>query len=168
MGVCLSILGEPVAVAPPENRLQLLRFLRYESEKPQHRLVIRYLLHGEATDLTQGEPPLFSKNSNDASDVWQRLLTAALARTKRSWRVLSTVLTNELTPSASTALGIRPADRPGVEHVLSEQDDLAWVSKLELSSEDREEVLNAIEDDALWRRLPLSQGDHRGADTHFR
>ena len=82
--------------------------------------------------------------------------------------MLSTVLTNELTPTASTALGICPIERPGVEHALSEQDDLSWVSKLEFSSDDREDVLSAVEDDALWRRLPLHRTTDRGADTDFR
>src|SRR5262249_43701372 len=106
-------------------------------------------------DVTQGEPVLFSKKDSDTSDVWQRLLTGALTQTKQSWRVLPTVLTNELTPTASTALGIHAVGRQGVEQVLDKQDDLSWISELEFSSEDREEIISAVESDSLWRLLPL-------------
>ena len=51
--------------------------------------------------------------------------------------------------------------------MLSEQDDLAWISKLELSSDDREEVLSAIEDDAAVETPAASRDDHWGADTRF-
>jgi hypothetical protein len=146
--------GRP-ALAGPEARQSLLKEIVHLHVAVGRRAALRYLLHGRTEAYGDSGTPLLATPAGAGASVWYRLAAGALGQSGESWRILPELLTNELTPNAASDLRVRPVDREAVEELLRGVADLSWVSELDLRDLESAEIIAAVVDPDVWRRLPL-------------
>lgn len=153
----VAILLESPRLAEPTLRGDLLKLLldAVDFSRVEHRLAVRYLLHGHA-DRVADDADLLESGTQDALTVWRRLTEQILAATGEQWRVLSRELLELLTPSAKRAIGVASVDASSVERLLRgiAPSAVDWTG---LSHEDRRELVLHLEDNAILKSLPIHE-----------
>lgn len=152
--VCVELLLRRPALSRPAGRVDLHKKLIPRpgsvSEK-DYRQALRYLLHG-CVEPAGSDLPLFAVNGD--GDLWSKVIGRALEHSGETWRLVPECLGNLLPLDLKSSLNILPISRRAAESLLQQTGPDA-IGGLELAAGEREEILQEISDENLWRSLPL-------------
>ena len=146
------------SLASAGDRVKVLKRLRdFRPETGQsdaHRKVVRYFLHGEATQFHTDAPLLIT--SGDESDVWRRITHTSLGGQNSEWRLLNAVFVPLLSPDNLKAFSIKSIGAKSTIPLISEIGPGAFVG-LEPSHDEYATLLKAIDDNDLCKQMPIHQ-----------
>jgi hypothetical protein len=159
--VLLSLGGQRIAkiLGGESDRLALIKKSHEGMQDVNTRRGLRYLLHGSPDQFHDLETPLWIEPGHNNSPwikTWKMIEEA-------NWNVLPSTLANAIPPSQWEAIGLRSVDPTEVISRLSQLDDFSVIDPLDFSSAERDSILGAINDKALWCSIPL----HRDIDGQF-
>lgn len=141
------------------DRLALIKKSHEGMQDVDTRRGLRYLLHGSPDQFHDLETPLWIEPGHNNSPwikTWKMIEAT-------NWNVLPSSLANAIPPSQWEAIGLRSVDPTEVISRLSQLDDFSVIDPLDFSSAERDSILGAINDKALWCSIPL----HRDIDGQF-
>ena len=159
---CIKALSRCPDLESPDCRKDLLEKLFTKIKDPcdpEQAKAIRYLLQGDRNQYEDVETPLWIESLSDDKTILKRIAREGLSRLPNRWRVvpkeLAEVVAKCLNKNQKDQLHIGEFNSNQLEAVLREHIDLSWIADLNLSSLDRWELLNAITNDVILRRLPI-------------
>lgn len=156
----LDLLLRRPELRSPAHRAPLLTKLLgcpEDYDEDDYHRAVRYLLHGSWEHFWHTGQRLLSFGDDagvDSARAW--MARCALGKLKGEWRWVHRELWAHLTPDQARNLGIGTISWSEIEDLLKEA-GVDWIPELDLSEEDRAEILKGIEDRQIWRKLPLHQ-----------
>jgi hypothetical protein len=116
-------------------------------------LGMRYLLHANSAEKDSDSQLWFA--DRNTPEVWGRLL--CLIQPIAGWQMIRQEFTGVLPENAHSVLKMDRIDRSRVIKHLSEAEDqkISAMGTKELTEADRNEILRHVDDEVLWRRMPL-------------
>ena len=146
---CLEGLESKPALNVPEERVKLLdALLPKVGKNTEHQQAVRYLIHAQRSDTAL---PLFFKGKQE---LWSRIALQVLQRKNEGWRVIPDVLGDKIPRGVSTPLGIHEFDAKGITPLIQEVKP-ENVDCTVLSTDDRQQILQGIEDLEVLRELNI-------------
>ena len=155
---CVHMLNRCPTLANPAKRggllKELLDFLK-QADTPEVRRAIHYVLHGDQDAFSTDGLNLY--RSSGKALIWTDVVHRALSAKGQGWRLIPSILGENLTEFHSRTLGIVQIDALTSEN-------LCWVRPVQIVcwagsqiQRPAKRILLAIQDNALWRELPLHQ-----------
>ena len=112
---------------------------------------LRYLLHANFDQKINASATLWIK-AHDQSSAWEKLQRKLIGN--NHWQVIDSELVNVLPRNTWEIIGIKEIKPDEMFKELKEQKDIALLKAEDFSSDERNEILNKIDDKNLWCRLP--------------
>jgi len=112
---------------------------------------LRYLLHANFDQKGNANATLWIK-AHDQSSAWEKLQRKLIGN--NHWQVIDSELVNVLPRDTWKIIGIKEIKPDEMLKELKEQKDIALLKAEDFSSDERNEILNKIDDEDLWCRLP--------------
>ncbi|WP_157866550.1 hypothetical protein [Aromatoleum aromaticum] len=156
--------GQPVALSGVEARRSLLKSVHKDPVTGDARRGLRYLLHGSPNGFMADETTLWvdpGKGDSPWIKLWREIEPG-------SWFVLPESLASDVPPNDWEMLGISQVQETEVVRRLQRNVDLSIINGHGFSDAERETILAAVNDVALWRLLPLhidTKGHIAGVDA---
>ncbi|MDM8515657.1 hypothetical protein QUF76_05610 [Desulfobacterales bacterium HSG16] len=160
---CFEILEKRPRLNRPEKRKDILNRLQ---EKPgdistdKYLKVIRYLLHGTDVNFNDIQTALLREPQVEYASLLDKIAHSTMQKLGEEWRWLNKELSDVISPQRAEQLRIRHIDFNTVEKLLQDilkKEGVEWLSDLDLSRNERNELLKRIQDDKLWCQLPLHE-----------
>lgn len=134
----------------------------------QKQLQLRYLLHGNSENF-ENQDWLYSLSEFD--ELWEKVARELFAQNNESWRIIETILADQITPDKRPSLNIDILNRDSVIEEIKKDIDKngtsSLVKLLGLTSQEREAILSEIgknqQNKDYWLKLPL----HKTLDGQF-
>lgn len=143
--------GEAPKLSNVEARRKLLRAVRGSEVEGDSRRGMRYLLHGSPEGFMVDEARLWvDPGSSDSPwiKLWREIEPG-------SWFVLAGKIASDIPANDWEMLGISQVQQFEVLRRLQGDVDLSTIDGSKFLDADREAILAAVEDESLWRSLPL-------------
>jgi hypothetical protein len=112
---------------------------------------LRYLLHANFDQKSNPDDTLWIK-AHDQSPAWEKLQRKLIGN--NHWQVIDSKLAKALPSDTWDTIGIKEIKSDGILKELKERKDIALLKAEDFSSDERNEILNKIDDKDLWCRLP--------------
>ena len=142
---CITLLQSRPHLSKVEDRSPLLKRLLSEGDFSDGslRAAVRYLIHGDPGHFSD-ESPLMTVG--DDSNIWLELMRRAFTvKGDERWRLVPSLLSEELTPNARKALRIQAINRTGVIEMLKHYTD-AELAGIDVTELDREQLIREVDD----------------------
>lgn len=153
----LGRLGSTFSLAGPEIRSHFLRSVKPSDLKDEEvRRGVRYLLHGDARYHSDQESTLWI-NADKSDTAWIKLKRMI---DPQSWNLVDPHMASAIPRDDWDLLGIKRIEADSVISRLRYDIDLSTVISSDFSNTEILEVLNRVEDERLWRSLPLHVDIH--------
>lgn len=129
----------------------------------QNQLKLRYLLHGNPENFNNQDWLYLLAESDE---LWQKVARELFAQNNESWRIIETILANQITPDKRPSLNIKILSRDSVIEEIKKDIDKNGISSLNvellgLTSQEREDILSEIgknqHNKGYWLKLPLHE-----------
>ncbi|MBD5804510.1 hypothetical protein AZOA_39530 [Azoarcus sp. Aa7] len=150
----LEALGTPGRAADLssfEARRALLKAVHESDVEGDARRGLRYLLHGSPQGFMGDQAQLWI-DPGKGDSPWIKLWRAI---EPGSWFVLAEKIASDVPPNDWESLGISQVQQWDVLRRLQADIDLSEINGACFSDSERETILAAVEDESVWRRLPL-------------
>ena len=158
----ISLLGKKPDLSCPNKRTALISKLDIEEKlNDAERLSVRYLLHGSKRDHNLSVE-LWSAGRDNP--VWSVLHKETLS-TDESWTIVPHEISHvlKISPVERTRIHLKEVNCRNVLDKLGEDIQLVDFSTVVKSQQEAEEILQYIEDETIWKNIPL----HRVAGGGF-
>lgn len=133
-------------------RKELLKKCHYINESnTDAKQGLRYLLHANFDQKINASATLWIK-AHDQSSAWEKLQRKLIGN--NHWQVIDSELVNVLPRNTWEIIGIKEIKPDEMLKELKEQKDITLLKAEDFSSDERNEILNKIDDKNLWCRLP--------------
>jgi hypothetical protein len=162
---CYEILRAYPQLTPPESRSTLLDQLLGRPDgtsESDYKTIIRYLLTGYEAAANETDTPLLvpSRGSNDS--ILGRIVHQAIERTESQWRWVPSILYAKLSGDQIDDFDVQECDADVTQRLLDEV-GYDWLGEVDLSENDRIDLLYKLRDSSFWHCLPL----HRTSDDRL-
>lgn len=150
----LHLLESRPTLAVAERRAELASKLQIDQAlSTEEQLAVRYLLHANKLDI---DPSCELWSVVQENPVWSLLHKATLA-SNEDWHIIPSALSRALRFSYQERerINLKEMDAHNVLEALGEDILAVDFSSLVHTQEYAEEILRYIEDDSIWRKLPL-------------
>ncbi|MBK3732776.1 hypothetical protein GAY29_06560 [Azospirillum brasilense] len=147
----LDAVGRATRFGEAAVRRALFEDLLSDCDPVGHARTLRLLLHGDA-----GRASDTSLLWGSVDGAWGGLAEQLLAMNGEAWRLIAEDLVEQLSGRQLQALGIRTLAGQDVEAMLDRCTD-GELARLQLSAKQRKTVLDMVESEALWKRLPFHE-----------
>ena len=155
---CLASLQKCPPLTPAADRIPLFRDLRDQIVDHMQTNVLcamRYLLHANGDRFADVSSQLLM--SDDSVEFWGKLCAEALEQSGERWRSIPPELAAEMSAVQAQALCVARVTAQSVEALLLELEHVDWIDGETLTQQERVILLRAIENDELWKRLPVHE-----------
>ncbi len=112
---------------------------------------LRYLLHANFDQKDNANDSLWIKAHNQSS-AWEKLQRKLIGN--NHWQVIDSELSDVLPHNTWDTIGIKEIKPDEIIKELKEKQDIALLKAEDFSLDERNEILNKIDDKNLWCRLP--------------
>ena len=160
---CVEILNNRPKLANPEERELLLKELVKdvsETSSPDYLKALRYLLHGDPLHFDDTSTYLLFDTNREYDNFCSKLTQEALKRCQGQWFIIDPTLGNEINQNQGARLNVKVITSNLEEALLLEMTDLSWINELEPTEDDCNKILRALENQKLFRRLPIHLNVH--------
>ena len=143
--------GKAPQLSSAEARRILLRAVRGSEVNGDSRRGLRYLLHGSPVGFMEDEARLWVDPGGGDSPwikLWRDIEPG-------SWFVLAEKIASDVPANDWETLGISQVQQSDVLRRLQGDVDISTIDGSRFSDDERETILAAVDDEHLWRRLPL-------------
>jgi hypothetical protein len=143
--------GQPSSLSDHESRRALLKSVHGSVADGDSRRGLRYLLHASPQGFMADQTELWI-DPGDVDSPWIKLWRAI---EPGSWFVLAENLAGDIPGNVLATLGISKVQQVEVLRRLQGLVDLTTINGADFSDPERETILAAVDDENVWRRLPL-------------
>ncbi len=168
---CFEILIKIPRLCAPEKRKDVFERLQSNTQnfpEDDYLKTMRYLLHGTRENFHDIRTRLLREPQVEYAALLTKLAESAMRELGEQWRWLDKKLSDTLSPQRADELRIRHMDFDMVGTLLEEtleKDGGSWLAELDLSTNEKRDLLKRIQNETLWRRLPLHETvDGRNVD----
>lgn len=145
----------PVKFGNVTIRRELINVLSNKASSQSSRKGLRYLLHANPTHFSSLEEILWIEPGNDSP--WVKLWRVI---EPDAWNVIEQKLADVIIPANWEKLGIAQVQDEKILQKLQSHKELSLLDQANFTLKERETILARVDDETLWRRLPLHQDIH--------